>query len=165
MNCEICGKKILGRPTQISIERSLLTVCHECTRFGVPVDRRTAVSMERTAPKPGPRKVLPPQRPQRREGFDDFVLMENYGDVIRKARESLQLSREEFAKKLGEKDSVIRRVESGEMHPTAELTKKIEKLLKISLKENIDSSAKGSAPTPSNLTLGDVAVLKEGRTD
>jgi putative transcription factor len=165
MNCEICGKKILGRPTQISIERSLLTVCQECIRFGVPVDRRTAASIERTTPKPGPRKVQPPQKFQRREGFDDFILMDNFGDVIKKARESLHLSREEFAKKLGEKDSVIRRVESGEMHPTAELTKKIEKLLKISLKENVDNSAKGSAPTPSNLTLGDVAVLKEGRTD
>ena len=165
MNCEICGKKIMGRPTKISIERSLLTVCPECVRFGSPVDRKTAASIERATPKPGPRKALPPPRQPKRQVFDEFIMVENFGESIKKAREGLKITREDFAKKLGEKDSVIRRIEAGEMYPPSELTKKIEKLLKISLKATIDNSVKGSTPTPSNLTLGDVAVLKEGRTD
>jgi putative transcription factor len=165
MNCEICGKKILGRPTQISIERSLLAVCQECSRFGVAVDHRTAIKIERAAAKPGPRKIAPPLRQPRKEGFDESVLVENFGEVIRKARSALNLTREAFANKLGEKESVIRRIEAGEMYPTTELTKKIERLLKISLKASVDSSVKGSAPGPNTLTLGDVAILKEGRNN
>jgi len=91
------------------------------------------------------------------------MLVDNFGSAIRKARESARMTREDFARRLGEKDSVIRRVESGEMCPTAELTGKIERLLKIRLKATIDSSVKGSEPSPSNLTLGDVAILREGR--
>jgi len=167
MNCEICGKKILGRPTQISVERSLLAVCQECVRFGSPVDKRTAARIERTTPKPGPRKAVPPPPIRRpiKEDFGEFVLVDKFGEVIRKAREAAKISRDEFASKLGEKESVIRRIESGEMYPTAALTRRIEQLLKISIKASIDSSIKGSVPTPSNLTLGDVAILKEGRTD
>ena len=165
MNCEICGKKILGRPTQISIERSLLTVCQECSRFGVAVDHKTALKIERTAAKPGPRKIVPTLRQPRKEGFEESVLVDNFGEVIKKAREAANLTREEFAKKIGEKDSVIRRIEAGEMYPTTDLTKKIERLLKLSLKASVDGSVKGSAPTPNTLTLGDVAILKEGRNN
>lgn len=162
MNCEICGRKILGRPTQISIERSVLAVCSECSRFGVQVDKKTAAKMEMSVPRPGISKP-PPMRPQRKDQLGEFVLVDDFGHAVRKARESLGMTRENFAKKLGEKDSVIRRVESGEMYPTAELTAKIERLLKIRLKASVDTSEKGSAPAPSNLTLGDVAILREGR--
>ncbi len=162
MNCEICGKNIQGRPIQISIERSVLTVCIDCSRFGVLVDKRTAAKMEMNVPKPGFRKA-PSPAPQRRDQLGEFVLVDNFGPAIRKAREAGGMTRENFAKKLGEKDSVIRRVESGEMYPTAELTSKIERLLKIKLKASVDTSVKGSAPSPSNLTLGDVAILREGR--
>jgi putative transcription factor len=162
MNCEICGRKIQGRPTHISIERSVLAVCMECSRFGVLVDRKTAAKMEMSVPKPGVRKPLP-AHPQRKDQLDEFVLVDDFGPAIRKARESSGMTRENFAKKLGEKESVIRRVESGEMYPTAELMSKIERLLKIKLKASIDTSVKGSAPSPSNLTLGDVAILREGR--
>ncbi len=162
MNCEICGRKMQGRPIQISIERSVLTVCAECSRFGTRVDRKTAAKIEQNVPRPGIRKPLPVQTP-RRDQLGEFMLVDNFGSAIRKARESARMTREDFARRLGEKDSVIRRVESGEMCPTAELTGKIERLLKIRLKATIDSSVKGSEPSPSNLTLGDVAILREGR--
>lgn len=162
MNCEICGRGIQGKPTQISIERSILTVCQECSRFGVPVDKRTAAKLEMAVPRPGMRRAIPaPQT--RKDQLGEFVLVDDFGQVIRKARESLGMTREDLAKKLGEKESVIRRVESGGMYPTAELMGKIERLLKIRLKATVDTSAKGSAPSPSNLTLGDIAVLREGR--
>ena len=162
MNCEICGRKIQGKPTQISIERSVLAVCSECSRFGVPVDKKTAAKMEQSVPRPGIRKPIPVKAP-RKDQLGEFLLVDDFGPAIRKARESAKMTREDFAKKLGEKDSVIRRVESGEMYPTAELMGKIERLLKIRLKATVDESAKGSDPSPSNLTLGDVVILREGR--
>lgn len=163
MNCEICGNRIVGKPTQITIERSLLTVCQECSRFGTPVDRKTAVSIERSSPKPGPKKIM--VKTPRREGFDDFVLVDNFGERIRKSREAHGITRDAFAKSLGEKESVIRRIEANEMYPTLALTKKMERLLKINLIEKIDTSIKGSLPSPSSITLGDIAVLKEGKGD
>jgi putative transcription factor len=163
MNCEICGRKIQGKPSQISIERSVLAVCLECSRFGTPVDKKTAAKIEQSIPKPGVKKPLPLQTP-RKEQLGEFLLIDDFGPAIRKARESAKMTREDLAKRLGEKDSVIRRVESGEMFPTAVLVGKIERLLKIRLKASIDSSVKGSEPSPSNLTLGDVAILREGRS-
>jgi putative transcription factor len=163
MNCEICGVRIQGRPLQISIERSLLVVCQDCSRFGLVVDRKTALNIEKTIPKPGPRTFKPKQT--KKEHFDDFILVENFGEAIKKAREKMGITREVLAKKLGEKDSVIRRIESGEMYPSSNLTGKIEHLLKMSLKAKADTKVEGSKPTYNTLTLGDVAILKEGKTN
>lgn len=162
MNCEICGKKIIGKPIHISIERSLLVVCQGCSNYGTVVDKKAATSFERTLPKPG---LKTPKQKKVERTFEEFVLVENFGDLIKKGREALGFSREEFAKKLGEKESVIRRIEAEEMYPPPSLTSKIERLLKISLKTKIDESVKGDVLTSGSLTLGDVAILKEGRNN
>lgn len=163
MNCEICGKKILAKPVQISIERSLLTVCQECSRYGTVVDKKTAINIERTLPKPS-LKVLKPKIVKKTK-FEEFILVENFGESIKRGRESLGISREEFAKKLGEKESVIRRIEAGEMHPPSGLIHKIERALKISLRTKVEEDIKGDLPVTGTLTLGDVAILKEGRNN
>ena len=162
MSCEICGKKILTKPLQISIERSILTVCQECSRYGTVVDKRTATSVQKSLLRPSS-KIKP--KTVKKEKFDEFVLVENFGELIKRGRISLGISRGEFARKLGEKESVIRRIEAGEMYPPADLTSKIERLLKINLRTKIDESYKGDLPSSTSLTLGDVAVLKEGKND
>jgi len=90
-------------------------------------------------------------------------LVENYGELIRKSRENAKISREELAKRLGEKESVLRRIESGEMYPTAELTIKLERLLKIKLKATVDRVESTSKPPLTSVTLGDVAILKDSK--
>ncbi|MEM2128769.1 MAG: multiprotein bridging factor aMBF1 [Candidatus Methanosuratincola sp.] len=162
MNCEICGKKIVGFPARISIEQSVLLVCQDCSKFGTKIDRTTARKLESTSPKPGPKKLV--VKPQRKERFEEFILVENYGELIRKSRENAKISREELAKRLGEKESVIRRIESGEMYPTAELTVKLERLLKIKLKATVERVESGSKPTLTSVTLGDVAILKDSKS-
>jgi len=162
MNCEICGKKITSKPVQILIERSVLTVCQECSRYGTVVDKKTAANIQQPLLKPSSKiksKVV------KKDKFDEFVLVDNFGGLIRRGRVSLGISREEFAKKLGEKESVIRRIEAGEMYPPADLTSKIERLLKITLRAKVEDSFKGDLPTSSSLTLGDVAILREGKND
>ncbi len=162
MNCEICGRKILAKPVQISIERSILTVCQNCSRYGTIIDKKTAAKMTQTLQKPST-KIK--SKLATKAKFEEFTLVDNYGEVIRQGRISLGISREDFAKKLGEKESVIRRIEAGEMYPPADLTSKIERLLKITLRTKVDESFKGDIPTSGSLTLGDVAILKEGRND
>lgn len=161
MNCEICGKKIVGFPSRISIEKSVLLVCQSCSKFGTKIDQSTARKLESAASKPGTKKLQ--VKPQRKDRFDEFILVENYGELIRKSRENARISREELAKRLGEKESVIRRIESGEMYPTATLTEKLERLLKIKLKASVERIELGSNPTLPSATLGDVAILKDGK--
>lgn len=160
MNCEICGKKIVGFPARVCVERSVLLVCQDCSKFGTKVDKVTARKLESTSPRPGPKK-LTIRKPK--EKFEEFILIENYGELIRKSRERIGMSRDELAKRLGEKESVLRRIESGEMYPDAPLTERIERLLKIRLRttvERIDTTPPTSA---SSVTLGDVAILKDGK--
>jgi len=162
MNCEICGKKIVGFPARVSIEQSVLLVCKDCSKFGTKIDRTTAKKLESASPKPGSRKLA--VKPQKKDRFEEFILVENYGELIRKARENAKISREELAKRLGEKESVIRRIESGEMYPTAALTVKLERLLKIKLQAAIDRAETGSTPPITGVTLGDVAILKDSKS-
>ena len=162
MNCEICGKKIVGFPARISIEQSVLLVCQECSKFGTKLDRKTAKKLESASPKPGPRRLV--VRQQKKDKFEEFILVENYGELIRKSRENEKISREDLAKRLGEKESVIRRIESGEMYPTADLTIKLERLLKIKLRTTVDHVESGSKPPLVSMTLGDVAILKESKS-
>jgi len=162
MDCEICGKKILAKPVKISIERSVLTVCPECARYGTVVDKKTAAVLEHPLLKPA-QKIKP--KVTKKVKFDEFVLVDNFGELIKQGRTSLGLSREEFSKRLGEKESVIRRIEAGEMYPPVELTSKIERLLKITLRTKVDETVKGDLPGSTPLTLGDVAILKEGKKD
>lgn len=150
MNCEICGKKISTKPIKIEIDRSTLMVCPDCSRFGTIVKRENV-------------KVTKPKKTLRAELYqDEEELVENFGEVIKKRREELGISREELAKKLGEKESVVRRIESGEMYPSQDLIIKIERLLKISLRMKVEKNI-GGPPPDFKLTLGDVAILKEGK--
>ncbi|MDI9643757.1 MAG: multiprotein bridging factor aMBF1 [Candidatus Verstraetearchaeota archaeon] len=161
MNCEVCGKKIVGFPARVSIERSVLLVCQECSKFGTKVDKATVKRFETTSPRPGPKR-LTIKKPK--EKFEEFILIENYGEMIRKSRERVGMSRDELAKRLGEKESVIRRIEGGEMYPDASLTERIERLLKIRLRTTVERVDTVQSPLPSGTTLGDIAVLKDGKS-
>ena len=91
----------------------------------------------------------------------ETVLVDNYGKMIVEARKKRNLTREEFAKKIKEKESVIRRVESEEMMPDDALVKKIERFLEIKLKKIYEKALIGKKEIKGSLTLGDVVELKE----
>ncbi|HPX78256.1 MAG TPA: TIGR00270 family protein, partial [Methanobacterium sp.] len=33
MRCEICGKKLPGRPVRVKIDGSIMQTCNECSKF------------------------------------------------------------------------------------------------------------------------------------
>lgn len=90
---------------------------------------------------------------------EEFVLIENYGNVIKDTREKLGINRKEFAEKLKEKEKIIKRIESNELAPDESLITRIEKLLNISLKEKQPEKFKKSATKTSNLTIGDIVEV------
>lgn len=153
MICELCGKPIVGKPTKAWIEGAQLTVCHRCSRYGSVV-------------KSTVQQVASHQLPKRREvrlESEDKLLVSNYNTLIRQARENMSLTQADLARLIGEKESIIRRLESGRMTPTLELAKKLEKVLKVKLYEEVRQEQEIPKPQGFELTLGDVAVVRERR--
>ncbi len=150
MSCELCGRPIVGKPVRVWIEGSQLVVCPQCSRYGSVIK---------------PRAVARPQRIVKHKepglSFEGTVLVSNYNVLIRQARENMGLTQADLAKLIGEKESIVRRLESGRMAPTLELAKKLEKLLKIKLYEEVRQEQELPKLHEFQLTLGDVAVIKE----
>jgi putative transcription factor len=157
-----------------------MLVCVKCAKLGTPYH-------ETKKPKPPVRKPLgvlrtvpPPRRlsgkPTAPKIDESLELVEDYSSKVRQAREKLGLSHEDLGKKIGEKVSVLKKVETGKMVPDNVLARKLEHALQIRLLvpasalEPKISETKVLVPKPSKgLTLGDIAQIKmknsEGRQE
>ncbi len=91
---------------------------------------------------------------------EETILIDNYGKKIIETRKKINLTREEFAKKINEKESVIRRVESEEMRPNDKLIEKIERFLDIKLKAQYETKKIETRPSKGKLTIGDVLEVE-----
>ncbi len=112
-----------------------------------------------------------PPRPRQKtniiERVERYEFVDGYGEIIRKARERLGLTREELGALIQDKASVIKKIENEELKPTIELAKKIEKALKVKIlvevSEEVEELFKPQYPKskPSGLTLGDLFKHQE----
>jgi len=167
VNCEVCGRHIVGKPYRAVIEGAKMVVCGSCVKLGSAYwEERPQRPVKRTA-KPLPRisvsgKKQPPALAEALELVDDFGLR------VRRAREEMELSHEDLGRKIGEKVSVLRKIESGKMSPDLMLAEKLEHALKIKL---LVPPSEPKAPSvalsrPLEVpTLGDVVHLKERKTE
>ncbi len=153
MNCEICGREIKGRGFKIIVEGSEMTVCSSCRQYGS--EKKPSI-----ASQPGARRVvLKKKRASTKIEFQD-ELIENYHLIIRREREKRGWSQEQLAKKIQEKESLIRKIENAEIVPEPEVIEKLEKLFNLKLREQIPEikvETSGKITTP---TLGDIVVVK-----
>lgn len=150
MRCEICGKKVVGRPVRVKIDGSIMQTCNECSKFGkVQKEPRKPVK-----PRTSPRRV--------RVREPTYEVSEEFNTLIRIAREKKGWSREDLAKKIYEKASVINRIESGKMIPDIKLAKKIEKVLNITILDKIEDNPLEdlSQSKMGGTTIGDIAQIK-----
>src|SRR3989344_2638549 len=120
MLCELCGKK--DATLKADIEGAVLNVCDACSRFGV-VRAKIINSETTTKENLGKLKEI--------ATIESEQLITNYAQVIKHARELTKLSQKEFAAKINERESVIHRLECGEMDPSDVLIRKLEKSLGI----------------------------------
>jgi len=150
MRCEICGKKIIGKPIRVKIEGSIMDVCVDCSKFGKIQRQRT----ER--PKRPPRRTVKNIEPI-------YEILEDYNMIIREAREKRGWSREDLAKKINEKVSVIHRIEAARMEPDIKLAKKLEKTLNIRILEKFEEEETPDLSRGSfkGTTIGDIARIKK----
>lgn len=137
MLCELCGQSS-KKLRVILIEGTELNVCPRCAKFGVeksPKPKKTTapVHVETALQRRVKKKIV-------RDVFENWSedLVPDYNQRIKKARESKNWTQEDLAKKLNEKKSIILKIESGSMRPDDILTKKLERVLSINLRERID---------------------------
>jgi len=155
MRCEICGKKIVGKPLKTKIDSSVMEVCKECSKFG-KIIREPTTSRKKSFRRP-------PKR-SRRPMDTVYEVVEDYGRIIRSEREKRDWSREDLAERINEKVSVINRIESERMEPDIKLARKLERLLKIKLLEKFeaDELEKTDGGQFHGATIGDIARIKRG---
>ena len=91
-------------------------------------------------------------------------MAEDYGEIIRQAREKLGLSVEDLGMKINEKASVLRKIEIGKILPDNLLASKLERIMKIKLLSLV-SEEKTPQDIPKTisreLTLGDLMPSKQ----
>jgi putative transcription factor len=155
MRCEICGKKIIGRPIKTKIESSVMNTCKECSKFG---------KVQKEPPKPrGPARRTPTQgRRVYKSQKPSYEVIEDYNRVIREGRERKGWSREDLGARINEKVSVVHRLEAGRMVPDLKLARKIERILGVLLLEKTDDTALEDmgGKDVREATIGDIARIK-----
>lgn len=170
LTCDVCGAPIEGEPVIVEIDGAVLTLCQRCARKYVGVKGVKVIK--------GPSQIQAAQQPitvaryesrrgvtyrisRPRVNVDRYEVVEDYAELIREARESLGMSRDVLAKVIGVKESILRRIEDGQLIPDIELARKLEKALGISLlRESEEAGVEAQKPVSKSLTLGDVVTLR-----
>jgi len=146
MRCEICGKE--AKLKRALVEGVEMLVCQDCSKYGMVLPEK------RASPVLKPKKKT---LPYSRDVFEEMKqeLVPGWGKKIREAREKAGMTREEMGAKVGEKTNTIAKIENEELRPPDATVKKIEKLLGISLFQEVEGGViKKKEARP--LTLGDL---------
>jgi len=169
LQCEVCGRRIIGKPYKAIIEGAKMVVCGECSKLGsIRWETETAPKKVLKKPaKPTGIKLLPTKPLPKTLTEHPLELIENFGVHVRKAREGMGLSYEELGRKIGEKVSVLKKIESGKMVPEVKLARKLEHILRVKLlAPDIEPkiTQKGVSPRR-EITLGDIVNLKKRKPE
>ncbi len=167
--CEVCGREIIGPAYVALIEGAELIVCAECTQYAKwfrKLGRTEGTIKARPAgagvKRPLMARAVRPGVPTRISELEKLEVVEDYGRRVREAREARGLTQEELGRLVGEKASVISRIESGKMVPDVVLARKLEHALGIRLLTRAREEVKVRAakpPVSSGLTLGDILAM------
>ncbi len=154
--CDLCGKSA-EQLWQARIEGVTMDVCEHCTQFGAVIQKPTISSLAR-ATNQG-------HTQQSKESLPEDVLVSNYAQIIKNARESRKMNQEEFAKLINEKLSVLQKIERGSFQPPITIARRWEKVLNILLIETKRPGDDGTVTditksSNANFTLGDFIKKK-----
>jgi putative transcription factor len=166
LRCEVCGRKIHEAPIRAIIEGAKLTVCVECAKHGKIIVHEEADIPKRTLTtnnKPQASISMVQRKPAVAKVQITQEVAQDYANQIRTAREKLGLTHEELGKKINEKASLLRNLETGKMSPNNQLATKLEHMLKIKLLVPISEEKETAIPKAANqeVTLGDLIELNE----
>ena len=163
--CPICGSIIWGKGERVLLEGARITVCHNCAQHGIKI-QKPPTSIETKKSYSYDKKGAPKRQAARKDHLDDIEIIPDYAKKIRIKRNSLGLNQDQFAQKLNEKPSLLKRIEAGKAEPTIQLAKKIESVYGINLIKQIDSVEASFSDSKylkktSGTSLGDIAFIKK----
>ena len=154
MICEMCGAEsevLLSR----NISSSVLQLCSSCSLLGSEPTFRESIGNRAYVAEVMKKRA----KKSRYESIDtdEMMLVNDYGNLITKARENLKLTISELAERISEKKSIIGTIERGKLRPEEKLVRKLESFLKIKLEERIQDESNFSTKSDSkSLTMGDL---------
>lgn len=157
-----------------------MITCGECAKLGSGYWESKSEKLQEKINKPkADRSSISSRKPTKpalmgqpdTSVIEDVEIVEGFGNLIKRAREKLGLTPEELAKKIGEKESVIKKIESEKFIPDIRLAAKIEHALKIRLLVRSPSLETGLEKPVENvrsgrgITLGEIVHLKTDRDE
>ena len=169
--CEMCGAE-KSSLTTTKVEGAELELCDDCKDFGTEVKTEsssTTSTKYSTSSSDGSSSSSSSGgtssgggSSRRRDMFDQMdEIAGDYDEQIRSAREREGLSREDLAKELNEKASLISKLERGDILPSDDVRGKLEKRLGVSLSEGSDDyTTDWETDSSMTQTLGDVVERK-----
>lgn len=173
MQCEMCGKET-GDLSVALVEGSELEVCSECESFGEVLHDESDDTGSSTASSSDGAGASGASTSRssggggggggggRRDPFEEMgALASDYPERVRQAREGMELTQEELADRLNEKQSLIRKIEGGDMRPDEEVRGKLESALEVSLTEEVSADDWESEGSGGGYTLGDIVERKD----
>ncbi len=184
-SCELCGRQMKSRGRQVKIEGAEMLVCYECAiKFGgATKSPHGSNSPARSSGRPAwsgsrgssstqtaraPVQRNKPKKKTRSQGvtLDDMILVEDYAEKIRTARQRAKLSQDELAQKIGERITTLQSIESGRLKPTKKAIRGLERELDLSLLEPIAAVPVKTYKKDSykGTTLGDVVKVKRKKS-
>jgi putative transcription factor len=154
--CDICGKAPVR--AQILLEGAKLLACGSCMRGGKIlhrfIDDETGAGGPGTAAG-GPYTVV--------EATEEII--EEFGKILRSARERIGLPLSVVAERIREKESYLHAIEGGRLVPTLEVARKLEKELGVKLIERTSATVAPTGPGASKAytppTLADMVDVKK----
>lgn len=170
--CDICG-----RETQVfryRIEGAEVIACANCGKHGILIEDKTSSSSKNQTFKgaypnlKSEKSVSPKPKEQPQQSFSgqkgEKVLIEHYGRVITAAREKMGITRQELAKSLFIRETLLTKIEAENIRPADEVLKKIEKALNIVLFEDASETVNqftNQQTASRSMTLGDFATIRK----
>ncbi|MFW9826251.1 MAG: multiprotein bridging factor aMBF1 [Candidatus Thorarchaeota archaeon] len=163
--CPICGSIIWGKGQTVLLEGSKITVCDSCAQHGTKIQKPPSIIQKKKLASQS-RQALPKQKNLKKDLLDDWEIVPDYAKKIRNKRNSLGLNQDQFAQKLNEKPSLLRRIEAGKVEPTIKLAKKIENVYNINILKKADGIETNIQKNKymkksTGMSLGDIAFVKK----
>lgn len=140
--CAICGKEE-KELVKIKVEDAIVEVCRSCSSFGQIIPER----------KVSTQVVVLQEK-------DEYELVDGYGEMIKRARERMKMTRKELALKMKIKENILKRIEAESLVPEEELAKRFEKELGVKILQKVDSRYPKKELKQAQLTIGDVARIE-----
>lgn len=147
-SCELCGRDV-DSLKKVKIEGATLKACESCAEMGEEVKTKSTKKNRKKKKSSS----------TRRSSKD--VLVNDYGEKVKKARESRQLSIQEVSDDLNEKESLISKIEKQDLKPDKPLADKLSKKFDITLYTNPEVADYDTGESVDNrkATMEDVADI------